>query len=185
MRSLLSWSVLVAAVCLSAPSLAVTPKSESAAPFTTVVLLRHAEKQSEGKDPELTEAGKARAATIASRYCQAGVSLIVATEYRRTQATAEPCAKMAGKVVEVLPINNDLNAYAATLKQKIQAEAAGSKVLVIGHSNTVPAIVAAWTGQTVTPIGETEYDRWFELQIAADGKVRLQESRYADTDSTP
>ncbi|WP_170113387.1 SixA phosphatase family protein [Ahniella affigens] len=185
MRMLLIWSVLMGASWLGGSAHAVTPDSESAPPVTTVVLLRHAEKQAVGKDPELTDAGQARAASIASRYCQTGVRLVVATEYRRTQATAEPCAKLAGQPVQVLAINQDLNAYADALKQKILAEAAGGKVLVIGHSNTVPAIIQAWTGQAVTPISDTEYDRWFELQIATDGQVRLQESRYDATDSTP
>lgn len=185
MRMWLSWSVVMAASLLSGPSHAVTPRSDSASPVTTVVLLRHAEKQTVGNDPELTEAGLARAASIASGYCQAGVRLVIATEYRRTQATAEPCAKQAGQPVQVLPLNKDLNAYADALKQKILAEAAGGKVLVIGHSNTVPAIIQAWTGQAITPISDSEYDRWFELQIATDGQVRLQESRFNATDSTP
>lgn len=175
---------LLASIGIGASAQASDPGA-SAAPVTTVVVLRHAEKQLEGKDPELTEVGKARAATIASRYCQAGVRLVIATEYRRTQATAEPCAKAAGVAVQVQANQADLNAYAETLRQKILAEAAGGKVLVIGHSNTVPAIVAAWTGQAVAAINDQEYDRWFEIQIDAAGQASLSESRYSATQSAP
>ena len=54
----------------------------------------------------------------------------------------------------------------------------GGKVLVIGHSNTVPILIQALTGQTVAPIGEQEYDRWFEVTLDADGRGILSETRY-------
>lgn len=160
-------------------------EAASATPTTTVVLLRHAEKQAEGKDPELTDAGRARAASIASRYCQSGVRLVVATEYRRTQATAQPCAKTAGLELQIQANQPDLSAYAKALLQRILAEAAGGKVLVIGHSNTVPAIVTAWTGQPVAAINDQEYDRWFEVRIDADGRASLTESRYSAASDPP
>ena len=42
-------------------------------------------------------------------------------------------------------------------------------VLIVGHSNTVPATVQALSGTTVPPIAETEYDRLYTVTLDAAG----------------
>ena len=51
-------------------------------------------------------------------------------------------------------------------------------VLVVGHSNTVPGIAAALCQCTVSPMEDTEYDRWIRIQVDANGNATLQETRY-------
>lgn len=60
----------------------------------------------------------------------------------------------------------------------IRSRHAGEAVLVVGHSNTVPAIVAALSGHEVAPIDDDEYDRLYLVALPADGPTRLLEARY-------
>ena len=55
---------------------------------------------------------------------------------------------------------------------------AGSAVLVVGHSNTVPGIVTALSGQPAADMPETEYDRYTVVLLDADGAARVVTSRY-------
>jgi hypothetical protein len=42
----------------------------------------------------------------------------------------------------------------------------GGNILVVGHSDTLPFVIARIQGGTVAPIGENEYDRMFVMTIA-------------------
>jgi 2,3-bisphosphoglycerate-dependent phosphoglycerate mutase len=127
-----------------------------------VFLVRHAERADTGSgapatmgtDPDLSEAGRARAAALAFMLKNAGITAIYTTEYKRTRQTAEPLAKALG--IEPVTVGaRDLPALVAKLK-----DATGS-VLVVGHSNTVPdAIMALGVSEPVT-IGDAEYDNLF------------------------
>ena len=41
----------------------------------------------------------------------------------------------------------------------------GGNILVVGHSDTIPFVIARLQGGTVMPIGENEYDRMFVMTI--------------------
>ncbi len=43
--------------------------------------------------------------------------------------------------------------------------------LVVGHSNTTPALVEALGGDPIAPIDEMEYDRIYVVTVAPDGTV--------------
>ena len=55
-----------------------------------IFLVRHAEQAVETDDPELTEAGKKRAKTLASVLKDVGINVIYTTERKRAIQTAEP-----------------------------------------------------------------------------------------------
>src|SRR5947207_12895479 len=58
-----------------------------------VVIVRHAEKASgESDDPSLSEAGRARAATLSRLLQDSEISAIFTTEFKRTKETATPIA---------------------------------------------------------------------------------------------
>jgi hypothetical protein len=50
--------------------------------------------------------------------------------------------------------------------------------LVVGHSNTVPGIVAALDGRAEAAMPETEYDRFTTVRLRADGGADTVVSRY-------
>jgi broad specificity phosphatase PhoE len=135
-----------------------------------VIVVRHAERADGGagagtsmagsNDPQLSVAGKARAQALAAMLVDAGVTAIYTTEYVRTKDTAAPLAASIGVTAEVVMARE-----AATLVARVKAHKTGV-VLVVGHSNTVPAIITALGGPTVT-VGDNEYDSVFF--VAANG----------------
>jgi broad specificity phosphatase PhoE len=135
-----------------------------------VILVRHAERadggaaapgaMTTGNDPELSEAGKARAQKIAAMLADAGVVAIYTTEYRRTKDTAAPLAEKIGVKPEVVASRD-----ASVLAGKIKSHGTGV-VLVVGHSNTVPQVIKALGGSAVT-MADDEYDSMYF--VAANG----------------
>ena len=51
-------------------------------------------------------------------------------------------------------------------------------MLVVGHSNTAPAIAAALCGCAVAPMAEHAYDRLYRIDVPAAGPARLRPSTY-------
>jgi broad specificity phosphatase PhoE len=169
----MAWSLLLA-LAMPAAVPATAPDA------TVVVVVRHAEKATDDpRDPTLSEAGQARAQALAGRLDRTGLDAVYATQYRRTQLTAAPAAAQASQKVTVRPVDaaNAAN-YGADLARDLRALPAGSTALVVGHSNTVPGIVEAISGQPAPDMPETEYDRYTVIVLDADGKARVFVSTY-------
>ncbi|KFL37452.1 histidine phosphatase family protein [Arenimonas donghaensis] len=145
-----------------------------------VVVVRHAEKDDDDKhDPSLAGNGEVRARALAATLAGASLDRVIATQFRRTQQTAAPAAADAGLEVETRPVNaGNAATYAQDLAAELRAMPAGSTVLVVGHSNTVPGIVQALSGQAPEPMPETEYDRYTVVLVDSDGAARVITSRY-------
>lgn len=110
---------------------------------TQYFLVRHAEKgQDDPKDPSLTAFGEARAQLLADELSNAGISAIYSTGYKRTQQTAQPLADRLGVPVLTYDAKRDLTEFL----QEVQMNHAGEKVLIVGHSNTVPNMANILTG---------------------------------------
>jgi broad specificity phosphatase PhoE len=93
----------------------------------------------------------------------AGVKDIFATELKRTQDTAKPIAMETGVVVEQVASKDT-----ALLISKIKSHP-NDVVLVVGHSNTLPAILKALAGVDVA-IADNEYDNLFVV-VPATGTM--------------
>jgi broad specificity phosphatase PhoE len=139
---------------------------------TTVLLVRHAEKNTGlvGADPPLTAAGTLRAQELARVLGDAGLTAIYTTPYLRNRQTADPVARRVGLVPRVI---HDTDSTVTA----VRAEPAGSRVLVIGHSNTVPQIVARLTGDSIA-IGEGEHDLLYVVTLPPRGRTSLMRLRY-------
>lgn len=134
------------------------------------VIVRHAEKVLDGSaDPALTAAGQLRARAIAEWLADSDVVAVYSTDTRRTRATAEPTARSHGLPVVLYDSGQPPDAFTARLRH---AHPAGT-VLVVGHSNTAPAIAAALCGCEVKPMTEEEYDRRMTVHIEGDGDIVL------------
>jgi len=154
-----------------------------------VYLVRHAEKSSQpANDPLLTPEGQARARALADVLAHAGVGAVITTQYARTKQTAAPLAERLGITPEVVAVaagvasNPQAQADAARLHVASTVAAirthAGSAVLVVGHSNTIPAIVTALGGPAFPDLCDGDYDQLFILEIPASGPPRLVRARY-------
>jgi broad specificity phosphatase PhoE len=124
---------------------------------TTILLVRHADRQ--GTADALSPAGTARAQDLARVVAESGISAIYTSEAVRTQQTAAPAASLLGITPVVVPA-----ADVAGLVSSIRGNYAGQAVLVVGHSNTVPQIIAELGGPAVT-LGETEFDNFYVLTL--------------------
>ena len=135
-----------------------------------VILIRHAEPVATGTDPGLSTPGKKRALALAKLLTDAGITSIFTSDLRRTKDTAAPL----GTQLAIAPVViADAPAAAAA-----QINAAGDRVLVIGHTNTVPEIIEALGGPPDLEIQHTEFDRLFALQVPAAGAGSLLSLRY-------
>lgn len=136
------------------------PSAEAAK--QTVILVRHGEKATtSGRDPGLSPAGVARAEHLPQLLANALPAAVYATEYRRTQQTARPLALAAGVPIRMLPAATD----AGDLLKRLCALPDGSTAAVVGHSNTVPAQVEAWSGEPAEAIADGDYGRIYVLRL--------------------
>lgn len=127
----------------------------------TAVVVRHAEKASETeRDPVLSAAGQARAAALDSVLLGGQVTAIIVTPYHRTRETGALVARRFGLTPVEVAVSGGVPAHA----RAVAAEVAKHKgtVLVVGHSNTVGAIVAALGGTAdVGDLCDSEYQTLF------------------------
>lgn len=139
----------------------------------TLYLVRHAEKQA-GDDPALTEAGTARAETLADLLESEGIEAIWSTDYARTRDTAAPLADRLDLEVRLYD-PSDLPGLTEQLKAEAQT------ALVVGHSNTTPELAEALGGEGGEPIDEPrEYDRLYVLTGIGADKVETEIRRFGD-----
>lgn len=149
--------------------------STFARPVTTVIVVRHAEKNIEpdNPDPDLSPAGQARAQEIARIYGDAGVQAVYATQYKRTQQTVTPLANRLGLSVTSVDARQS-----AELTQRILSNNRGQTVFIAGHNNTAPEIVNILSGEKYPLIPESEYDNMFIVTIYRFGKAKVLKIKY-------
>ncbi len=132
-----------------------------------ILLVRHAERPpmtAPGDDPSLTDAGKARAERLATALADAGIRTIFTTRFRRTRETAAPIAARLKLTPTVESATDDL---VTALRAR-----ADETVLVVGHSDTLPDVIAAFGGPAVA-VGDDDYDDLFVLVPATGAVTRL------------
>ena len=124
-----------------------------------------------GGDVPLSEAGRCRATNLAAVLSDAAIRHIITSEVSRTQNTAAPLARKLNVTPEVVP-GKDIDAIVAKLA------AAGGNSLVVGHSNTVPEIIARLGGGAIPPIAENEFDRMWVVTLTSPRQASLVSLRY-------
>ncbi|MDA0705412.1 MAG: phosphoglycerate mutase family protein [Proteobacteria bacterium] len=148
---------------------------------TTIIFVRHAEQTDhEAADPGLSEAGLRRVAELTRQLVDAdvvaGIDAIYATPLRRSQETAQPLADRLE-----LPINNyDATDTEAVLATILKAHK-GKIILVVGHSNTVPELIANLGASKKVPVIErNEFDNIYVISIPWFGKTKTIRLRYGE-----
>jgi len=148
---------------------------------TTMIFVRHAEKAATpADDPPLSPAGDLRAAELARQLVDAdvvaGIDAIYSTPFRRTIETVQPTADA---------LDLDVNLYAPDDNEAVLAEILkahkGKIILVVGHSNTVPGLIAdLGASKNVPAIAEYEYDNMYLVSIPWFGKTKTIRVRYGE-----
>jgi len=147
---------------------------------TTMIFVRHAEKALiPVDDPGLSAEGQLRAAELARQLVDAdvvaGIDAIYSTSYRRTVETAQPVADALGLPINRYSPDDDDEEVVDAMVRKHK----GKIILVVGHSNTVPTLIAALgASKNVPPIAEMEYDNIYIVSIPWFGKTKTIRLRY-------
>lgn len=137
-----------------------------------VLLVRHAERLDASKDSPLSPAGEQRAAALATMLADAGITAIYTTEYQRTIKTAEPLA--ARLKIQAVRTGTGTDEVVARMKQEHPA----GVVLVVGHSNTLPAIIKALGVNDPIAIADDEYSNLFIVTPRDGGSATLMRLRF-------
>ena len=141
-----------------------------------IFLLRHAERvEYELPDGVLSEAGEARARGLARLLRDAGITAIYTSDRQRTSQTAQPLAALLGITPTIVSTGQDQ--VAATLRL-MRARDADSRVVVIGHSNTVPQFLKALGFPDGVAIGEREHDDLFVVLPGTNGRPTVLRLNY-------
>ena len=152
----------------------------NSATTTTIVLVRHAEKQVGAiTDAPLSPEGEVRASRLTQMLGGSEefgrIRKIYVTNTRRTQQTAAGLAQRLGLTPEVVEAKTD----AAELAKRALRENRGHRVLIVGHSNTVPELVADLARiQNVPPMGEDEFDTMYIVTVPTIGKASVLRLKY-------
>jgi broad specificity phosphatase PhoE len=167
-------SILVVVVQLA---LGVAARAQEA-----IFLVRHGETVApKGTDLRpLSEAGQRCAVLLATLLKDAGINAIFTSDAERTVKTAEPLAELLRIEPKALgQLNtqfkqNDIDTFAALLRSEHRRDI----VLVVGHANSVPALLKALGHPVEVNIPETEFDNLFVLVPKSDGPPTLLRLRY-------
>ena len=134
--------------------------------ISTYYLIRHAEKErTVDKNPPLTNIGSLRAASWAEIFQDIKFDAVYSTDYKRTKATAKPTAlKNNLDIVIYHPRNIDV--------EKFKEETRGKKILIVGHSNTIPNFVNQLIGQKkYTQIEDNNNGNLYIVELGGDFKT--------------
>ncbi len=171
------------AFVVSCAPVPVVPEPTPEPGSTTVYLVRHAEKVDlRALDPSISTQGRERAKALASRLGAAGVAAILTSQFKRTQETAEPLATTIGVTPEVVPagrVGDTDSAVAAVYRHR------GKKVLVVGHSKTLPPIIHALGGPKLADICESQYSNLFIVYLPPSGPPQMVRQTYGKGDPPP
>jgi broad specificity phosphatase PhoE len=138
---------------------------------TVIFLVRHAEKATEGNEPPvpLSAAGAARAEKLATILRDSGIDAIYATDTVRAKQTAEPLARARKLEIRTYaPRGADGKPAPELVVDRLKKEAPAGRALVVGHSNTLPEILATLGYAERIEIPTSQFDDLFVI-VPRDG----------------
>lgn len=127
-----------------------------------------------GDKPALTEAGTVRAQRLAFMLERVDLDAVYSTQTKRTWSTAEPTAE--SHQLNVIPYDAQL---LRNFSSKLRLLHKGKTVLVVGHSNTTPALANLLARTDEFPrFSELDYTNFYVVTIPRIGKPRVLAMRY-------
>ncbi len=149
---------------------------------TIVYLVRHAEKSTENpSNPDLSAKGFVRADSLASQLREAGIDVIITSHLKRTIETAQPLARRHRITPEVISIAGSTAAHVDSVAASVRRHT-GSRILIVGHSNTVGRIAEALGAPHVGDLCDNEYSDLIILSIHRSSPVGYLVDSYGPPD---
>ena len=151
----------------------------------SIIIVRHAERQTGDGDDALSEAGRQRAERLASMLKDAGITHIFVSDLRRTVETAQPLARVRNLSPSRIAIPAQGRGKVSASELQVRATLfAISKlprtavVLVVGHSNTVPMFLTRLGYGLSLRIADAEFDNLFVVTPRATRAPSVIRLRY-------
>lgn len=139
-----------------------------------IILVRHAEKDTVGKNPHLTADGKARAHKLAQVLANTELDQIYSTKYHRTIETAEPSA-----VAQMTRIKNYGGFDHDQVIAEIINDSSINTALIVGHSNTTANFLNAMIAtHEYDHLSEDAYSDLFIVQVRSVGDAQVLNLKY-------
>lgn len=139
-----------------------------AAAQEVVYVIRHAEKEIIGEDPSITDEGKARAAAWAEMLQHAELDVVFTSDAKRTQETGAIIAE----ILE-LPTHSVDRADSTGLTDVLSFDHEEDVVLVVGHAETIPAIIESLGAFNEIDISQTDFANLFIVVQPGGEELRL------------
>lgn len=157
------------------PLVALALLAEAAPVFAqkAIVVVRHAEKVDESRDPLLSEAGIARAEALQRAVRSMDIKAVYVTQFQRTWLTADAVLKARGLTPVKLPAED-----MAAVAERMKVDHPNDVVLAVGHSNTTPKLLKALGVTESIEIASDEYDNLFIVIPSPAGPPTLLRLRY-------
>jgi len=172
----------VIALAFVAVSLA-QPTTSVAQSDRLVVLVRHAEAGGEPEsDPPLTPEGRERAAALAEALADANIGAVIVSPLARTRLTAEPLTTLLGITPVAVDVTGGIERHVEDVADAVRSRPPGEAVLVVGHSNTIPAVIKALGGPELPDLCHGEFATLFVLEIPRYGEPHLIRASYGMPD---
>jgi phosphohistidine phosphatase SixA len=129
---------------------------DASAQKKTIILVRHAEKDvsvaADQNDPALSPAGVERAERLAKTIKKYRPGAVYSTNYKRTQSTAEPIAKLRKVEIQTYDPRDQAQLVDQIMKSRTK------RFVVAGHSNTIPLLANLFIKKEIfKPLDESEY----------------------------
>ena len=123
-----------------------------------IILIRHAERVDSSTDA-LSKRGEEWSELLRDRLKNSGITTIYSTQFQRTIKTAEPLAKAIG----ITPVIIQSTQQADLIDSLRTKHGPNDVVLVVGHSNSVPAIMKELGLKETITIADDQYGDVFIL----------------------
>jgi broad specificity phosphatase PhoE len=146
---------------------------------TTVIVIRHAEKEAGAQaDPPLSAAGEARAALLAQMFGGSQgpgrIDALYISSALRNRMTAAPLAARLGITPIVAPADDSRD-----LVRRVLREHRGGRVMIVSHLNTMPELVATLADRRDVPaIDEQNYATMYIVTVPRIGRPNLLRLSY-------
>ncbi len=171
---------LSAVACLG--SLTISPVAAQS--DRLVLLVRHAEAAAEPRaDPPLSPVGEARAAALALALAGVEIRTVIVSPRARTALTGAAIAAARGLTPVTVDLAGGIPGHVEGVAAAVRAQPAGAPVLVIGHSNTIPAVIAALGGPRLPDLCHGEFSRLFVLHLRSEAPPSLVSAAYGAPDA--
>jgi phosphohistidine phosphatase SixA len=163
------------------PSCNCGPRPEAAE--VTVYVIRHAEKQVDAapmatakkdEDPPLSPAGQMRAMGLVEDIPVRELDAIFVTKTKRSYDTASAVIALTG-IEPIYYPPRDVDGLVSRLRKRH-----GERVLVVGHSNTIPSLLQGLGVQEPIEVPEDRYGDLWVVTVTAGGTT-LETRRFGES----